>query len=304
MELSILTRLKITAVLALGVVVIGIFAWPLVRPSDGIGAVTVFGGGINPLDLVIVVVLALLVGFLAYFISWPYGREIGILAVPAGLCVWALRSGDMAGLLQLNPLVQQRQNVYSTLRWEGLFWLGIIGVSFAGVLLAQRIIPAQCKKTVDTKAGKFNFNKYVNIVISVLGSGLVAQFCISMLAKDTTMYDEQLGAVLGQPAVGQICFAVVVAFLAAAFVVKRLLNSSYIWPVVATAVLCFLAMSAAGRTALLQHLVENWPASFHARAVFSILPVQLVAFGTLGSVIGYWLGVRYDYWKQHKIANG
>jgi len=300
MELSVLTRLKITAVLALGVVVIGILAWPMVRPSDGFGAITALGGAINFAEAVILVFLALLVGLVAYFLSWPYGRQIGILAVPAGLCIWAARSGEMAWLLQLNPLMQQRQSVYNTLRWEALFWLGVIAVGFTGVILAQRMVSADRQETADTKAVKFGLNKYLNAVISVFASVLIAQICISLLVKDTVMPDEKLGVVLGQPAVGQICLAVLVAFAAAAFVVKRLLNSSYVWPVVATAVLGFAAMSAAGRSNLVQHLVENWPASFHARAVFAVLPLQMVAFGTLGSVIGFWLAVRYGYWKKYK----
>jgi len=300
MELSFLTKLRITAVLALGIFVVGILAWPMVRPGGGLEAVTALGGAINPAEAVVLIFLALLVGLTAYFLSWPYGRQIGILAVPAGLSIWAARGGEIARILHLNPLVQQRQSVYHTLRWEGFFWLAVIAAGFSGVLLAQRMVSASKQETADIKAVKLGLNKYLNAVISVFASVLIAQICISLLAKDTVMPDEKLGEVLGQPAVGQICLAVLVAFAVAAYVVKRLLNSSYIWPAVATAALSFAAMSAAGRSNLLQYLVENWPASFYARAVFAILPLQMVAFGTLGSVVGFWLAVRYGYWKKYK----
>ncbi len=303
MELSVLTKLRITAVIALGVVVIGILAWPMVWPGDVFRAVTIFGGGISFGEALILMILALVVGFAAYFLSWPYGWEIGILAVPAGLCTWAVRSGDMAGLLRMNPLAKQRLIVYSTLRWEGFFWLGIIAVGFAGVLLARAMVSVKPVEISKQAAGWFASNKYLNAAISVFGSILIAQFCINLLARDVSMPDARLGRVLGQPAVSQICFAVLVSFGVAAFVMKKFLNSSYLWPAAGTAVLSFAAMSVAGKTGLVERLVESWPASFHAKAVFAVLPVQLVAFGTFGSIVGFWLAVRYDYWKKYKSVS-
>jgi hypothetical protein len=303
MELSVLTKLRITAVIALGVVVIGILAWPMVRPGDVFGAVTVFGGDIGFGEALILFFLALVIGLIAYFLAWPYGWEIGVLAVPAGLCTWAARSGDMAGLLRMNPLAEQRLVVYDTLRWEGFFWLGIIAAGFAGVLLARAIVSAKPLEIPKQANGRLGLNKYLNIAISLLGSVLIAQFCINLLARDVTLPDARLGRVLGQPAVSQICFAALVSFGAAAFVMKKFLNSSYLWPSAGTAVLSFIAMIVAGKTALVERLVRNWPASFHARAVYAVLPVQLVAFGTLGAIIGFWLAVRYDYWKKYRSVS-
>jgi hypothetical protein len=304
MELSIITRLKITAVLLLGILVIGILAWPLVRPGDGFGTVTSFSGDISLFDIVILALLAFIVGLAAYFVSWPHGREIGILAVPAGLCIWAGRSGEMAQLLRHNLSMLQRRSVYSALRWEGFFWLAIVAVGFAGVVLAQKIVPAKPRVSFESESDKFHTKKkYLYTVTSILSSIVVAQICISLLARNTTMFDEELGVVLGQPVVAQICFAVLIAFGFAAFLSKLLLNANYIWPALGTALLNLSVMTAAGRLCIVKSLVDNWPASFHAEAVSSILPVQLVAFGTLGSVIGFWLAIRYKYWKKHKNLN-
>jgi hypothetical protein len=49
----------------------------------------------------------------------------------------------------------------------------------------------------------------------------------------------------------------------------------------------------------LQQLVEHYPLVFFSSTVISILPVQMVAFGVLGSITGYWLAVRYYYWRKH-----
>ncbi len=106
---------------------------------------------------------------------------------------------------------------------------------------------------------------------------------------------------MAQPTVGQIVFAVLVSFGLAAFVVKRFLHASYIWPTIASALVTAFAISIYVKKDVLQYLVQNWPAAFFSNAVISILPVQMVAFGTLGSIIGYWAAVRYDYWRKHEM---
>jgi len=77
---------------------------------------------------------------MGYFLSWPYGREIGILAVPAGLSLWAVKTGSIASLIQMNPTVNQRQAIFAAFKWEGLFWLALVAVGFVGVLTAQAMV--------------------------------------------------------------------------------------------------------------------------------------------------------------------
>jgi hypothetical protein len=103
---------------------------------------------------------------------------------------------------------------------------------------------------------------------------------------------------VAQPAIGQVVFAVLVSFGLAAFAVKKYLNVSYIWPTIASALVTAFAVSAYGRQ--VQHLAQQWPATFFSNSVVSILPVQMVAFGTLGSIAGYWMAVRFDYWRKHE----
>ena len=298
MELSWLMRLRIAAAVATGVILIGILAWPIATPSGPLGAgmhSAISLGGARTL-----VVLALLAGFIAYFLSWPYGREIGILAVPSGLAVWAVRSGNMAGLIQLNPTLAQRQDLFAAIRWEPIFWLAIVAVGFAGVMIGQKISrPKTQPKKMQEKANPKS-NIYLNAILALVFSVLIAQFCIRIFAQDVKISDGRFGSVVAQPATGQITFAVLVSFGLAAFIVTRLLNAGYIWPIIASAlVTAFVNITYVSQDAL-QHLVGNWPAVFFSNAVTSILPVQMVAFGTLGSIAGYWLAVRSKYWRKHE----
>ena len=288
MELSWLMKLRIAAVVAIGVVLIGILAWPLAAPSDPLGPVRL--SNISLGSATTLVLLAFLVGFIACFVSWPYGREIGILAVPCGLGIWAVRSGSMAQLIQLNPTLPQRQTLFTALKWEPFFWLLIVAAGFAGVLLGQKIWPKSEAAKIQTDSNH-KTNKYLNVIIALVGSGFIIQLCIKILAQDImTSYN----AHVAQPAFGQIVFAILVSFGFTAFIVKKFLNISYIWPIIAGALVTTLTITTYAKQDVLQHFVGRYPATFFPNVVISILPVQMVAFGTLGSIAGYWLAVRYS----------
>jgi len=292
-------RLRIAASVATGAILIDILAWPLAAPPEPFGAVSLIAGTISFGGTITLAALAFLAGLIAYFLSWPYGREIGILAAPSGLAIWAVRCGSMTSLVRINPTVAQRQALFATLKWEPVFWLAIVAAGFAGVLVGQKILRPKPEPGKTQEKSNSKSNIYLNAAIALIGSVLIAQFCISILAQDVRIFDNKLGSVLAQPAVGQIVFAVLVSFGIAAFVVKKFLNVSYICPTVASALVTAFAVSAYVKQDVLQHLIQHWPAVFFSNAVTSILPVQMVAFGSLGSIAGYWLAVRYNYWRKH-----
>jgi hypothetical protein len=286
MELSWPMKLRIAAAATIGVLLIGILAWPFAEPFSAVKAMGSRGA-------VVLVVLAFVAGFIGYFVSWPFGREIGILAVPFGLAIWAVRSGSMAGLIQLNPTVAQRQALVASLRLEPFFWLIIVAAGFAGVLLGRKVCSSKNIEQTQEKS-KSGPGKYLNAILALVCSGFIAQFCIRIFAQDV-----RLGSVVAQPAVGQVVFAVLVSFGCAAFVAKKFLNVSYIWPSIASAfVTAFMATLYAREV---PYIVQNWPAAFFPNSVISVLPVQMVAFGTLGSIAGYWMAIRYEYWRKHEI---
>ncbi len=291
MELSWPMKLRIAAAATIGVLLIGILAWPMAEPFSGVAAMSFR-------NAVVLVVLAFAAGFIGYFVSWPFGREIGILAVPSGLVIWAVRSGSMAGLIQLNPTAAQRQALVASLKWEPFFWLIIVAAGFTGVLLGRKICSSKNLEQTQEKS-KSGPGKYLNAILALVCSGLIAQFCIRIVAQDVRVLDNTLGSVIAQPAVGQVVFAVLVSFGCAAFVAKKFFNVSYICPSIASAFVTAFMATVYAREA--PYLVQNWPAAFFSNSVISVLPVQMVAFGTLGSVAGYWMAIRYEYWRKHEI---
>ncbi|MHC4646115.1 MAG: hypothetical protein ACYTBJ_11475, partial [Planctomycetota bacterium] len=216
----------------------------------------------------------------------------------AGLAVWALRTGSMTDLLKLNPSLDQRQALFASLMWEPLFWLAIVACGYVGTQVAQRasVKPntAQSDKKAEPKA-----STYINATAALIGSVLIALICIRLFAQDFSFSDRQLGSVAAQPAGPQIAFGVFVSFGIAAFVVKKFLDSSYIWPVLASALITGLANTLYLKQYVISTLQQNWPPVFFSNPALSILPLQMVAFGTLGSVAGYWMAVRYIDWRKH-----
>lgn len=295
-------KLRIAAAAAVGFVLLGILGWPLAESAEPFGLVSAFADGIgfgDILTLAPLVGLALLAGFTGYFLSWPYGREIGILAAPFGLAVLALRSDSVAYLMQLSPTIAQRQALLAALKWEPVFWLIVVAAGFAGVLVGRKISQPKARPVEAEERTNSKSTVYLNAVIVLVGSVLIAQFCIRIFAKDVQLPDKVLGAVVAQPDVKQIAFAVLVSFGIAAFVVKKFLNAGYVWPIVSSALVTGFVNAAYLKQNVLEHLIHKWPEVFFPHAAASILPVQMVAFGTLGSIAGYWLAVRYNYWRKH-----
>jgi len=298
MELTWINKLRIAAIATLGIVVIGILSWPLAAPPDPL--MPVRASGISLPGTLLLLALAFGIGFAGYFIAWPHGREIGILGVPLGLTTWAVRSGSMQTLTQVYEKAPERMALVHSLRFEPIYWLLLVAAGFAGVLVAQRLRPgstptASADDRANSRTGE---NTYVNGAIALLATILISLFFLGIFTRNLAVSRH----VAAQPDGGQIVFGVIATFAVAAFVVKRFLDLSYVLPAVASSLVLILAQVAYYRAGTIQRFAETHPATFFPHSIFAVLPIQLVALGTLGSVLGYWIAVRYDYWKNHETG--
>lgn len=291
-------KLRIAAAAAVGVVVIGVLAWPWAQPAEPFQAVRMSNLGAG--GAAALLALAFAVGLVGYFVSWPHGREIGIFAVPAGLAIWAARTGSMASQIQMSPAVGQRQALLDGLKWEPIFWLAVVAVGFAGVFCGHKIRPAPaCAQPKETP--KPTPALCLNAAVALIASVLIAVLTLGRLAQDITMTNGKLGSVMAQPVTGQMIFGLIVAFGLAGFIVKHFLGAGYIWPIIASGLVTPFAITTYAKYDAINYLAQNWPAVFFSNAAISILPVQIVAFGTIGAIAGYWMGIRYDFWRKHEI---
>ena len=301
MELSYLMRIRIAAAMAIGILSVGLVGWHLVGPADPEAAFVLGTTSIGIIEIGACALLAFLAGLAAFFVSAPYGRHIGPVAVPAGLGIWGLRTAPMAALLQTCSTTAQRNAIYRSLAYEGFLWLGIIVCGLAAVYIAERMAGKKPAAADNDKTHMSLPYKYLQIPSAVIFSAIIAYVCMGMLAQDVKMADTNLGWVIGQPAVGQIAFAVIVAFGLGGFFSKAVLGAHYIWPTVSTAIVSLYIMVTCASDKNAAALTSNWPAAFFTNSSAAILPIQIVAFGALGALSGYWLGMRYLYWRKHRI---
>jgi hypothetical protein len=90
------------------------------------------------------------------------------------------------------------------------------------------------------------------------------------------------------------------SFAVAAFVVKKFLDVDYIIPAISTAIVTAVVTMVYTKPKVLQHMADRWAGAFFPNAGAAVLPVQMVAFGALGAVAGYWIAVRFDWSRSHE----
>lgn len=296
MELSWRTRLRVMLVLGLGMVVIGLWAWPWVAPNDPMGLVR--ASNMSLANQVLLLVVAALLGFVCYHLAWPYGYEVGVLAAPAGLAVWASRSGSVISLMQAFPTAEHRDAVFAGLRWDAFYWLLVVFAGLGGVYLAKKFRPSPALPIKEAYATP-RLPASIGPVAAVLISLLVTQFLLNGFAQDVRVTGDMIAS---QPVMRQALFATMIAFAGAAYVVRHFLHLSYTWPLLSAGLLYWVGTIVHTRASVLADFAEQYPAVCLSNALLGILPIQLVAFGSFGAVMGYWLSVRYRYWRNHECS--
>jgi uncharacterized membrane protein len=287
-------KIRTLAVALLGMVVLGLWAWPIVAPAEPFGIVSMP----DLTGALILMILALATGFVGYFLTWPHGVHMGVIAVPAGMAVWAVRSGVMADKFVGTTGAVQRADFLQSLLPEPFFWLLIAAVGLAGVFLGRFVLAPAAPAQINHNKPRFKLNNPANDAVAVIASAVIAFVAVTLLAQNVKFADDKVGYVTAQPSTGQIGFAVFVAFALASFVTKEFLGAPYFWPAAATALVSAFGLAFYDRSWIMEHMAANWPANFFASPHSSILPIQMVSFGTLGAVAGFWLAQSFEVWRS------
>ena len=294
MELSWLSKLRITVVMALGAMVIGVGCWSMAAPDDPMGIVRL--SNLSFVQGLFLSVLALGLGFVGYFLGWPYGSEIGLLAVPSGLAIWGLRSGTISRLMAATATLDQRHALLNGLRWESLYWLALVFMGVAGVRIARRRCP-QPELPILKALPSFKAPNRLHYATGLLASLVIGYFLTCAFTEDIRLSSQ---AAVCQPPARQIVFGLIAAFGFTAFAAKTGFHLSYLWPMVTTGLMFPVSTAINGRASdgMTTHA---YPASCLPSAVLTALPIQIVAFGSIGAILGYWAAIRCRYWRLNEL---
>jgi len=299
MELTWPMKIRLAAVIAVGILGIGALGFNLVSPDQPMGMVVCPG----PVNIILLTIMSFAAGLVCYFISQPWGFHIGMIATPIGMSVWAFRNGTMATAMQATASYQQRYDIYQSLQFQSLCWIVIVLAGFAGVYLAHIINPKTDKSPIPQKTSKINTSAIINSLLAIAATVMITFIIIRIFACDVLYNDSNtpvINKVFAQPAKGQIFFAVALSFGLAAYLAKQYMNAGYIGPCLASALVTFASIKLYVNKDVIEQMTQYWPPTFFTSVLLSITPLEMVAFGCLGAITGYWLAVRYHYWKTHQ----
>jgi hypothetical protein len=283
--------------MTLGAVVIGIFDWSAVKPNDPAGLVSLHNLSVIQGGLLLIV--AAILGFIGYFLAWPYGCQIGLLAAPSGLAIWALRSASMSKTLALIPEAQARHDLFASMRFESLYWLAVVYAGWAGVQLARRLRPNPTLPILQTlPKPKAVPGLYYGLAILI--SLVVGQFLLGVFAQDIPLRQNH-GTALTQPPAAQLVFGIFMAFGVAAFIVGHFLRLNYHCVMPAMALTYLFSVMSFAKVQIFESVALSYPSLCLPSTVLYALPIHIVSFGTLGAILGHWASVRYHYWRIHEL---
>jgi hypothetical protein len=294
-----LLRVRIIAAMSTGALIVAAAGYPLVKPEDPLGAISLFTGEISIFHGAILILLGFLAGVAGTLICYPFGRFLGPLSAPAGVATLAVTSGNLSQILLTNDTFQQRNAMYSSLRWELLFWLGICAAGYLGVLLTTRILGAKTIIAEQSVKIEKKANYWTNCGIAAVAAAAIVYFTIGIFAQDIPQFDENLGTVVGHPGHRQIVFGVFVSVALAGFVAKHLLKVHYIPVILGAAAIYIGTYTKFIGSDTLAYMVKTWPVYFFTNSIYAILPIQFAPFSVLGAITGFWISIFLNHKPKH-----
>ncbi len=292
-DIPALVKIKVLFAISIATATIGFVGWMLIStPSPQEPLSLVFG----TLPFKRLLLFSLIVFLTAIFLNLTFGnksQEFAFGGAVLALSICAVRSGLLTVHIDYTKSPIEIHNIYQSLAWEGFVWLGIVLVAFVGANINVRVSTLR-KIWLQTNKTNITISFVASVVIAILGVNLLALGARVIVAKDVF-------SVVRQAYTGQICFGVLVSFGLATYLSRHFLKVHYIVPIIASGLVVFITMLFASNTSNIEYLLANFPPSFLLKPSAGILPVQMVAFGSIGSVVGFWLSYAHEEWQRENL---
>lgn len=294
-----LLRVRIIAALSVGGLIVGAAGYPLVRPDDPLGAISLFTQQTSLVDGAVLILLGFVAGAVATAVCYPVGSAVAPIAAPGGAAVLAVSGGSLRQLLLTHSAFEQRNALYASLRWELLFWVGICAAGYLGVLLASKLlktgpIPIETQSKLDKKPAS-----YLNWTLAAGAAAFIVYLTIGIFVQDIRQIDTRFDSVVGHPGPRQIAFGVFVSVGLAGFAAKQFIQVHFIPVILGASALYLGVFTRFIGSEDLQYMVSRHPIDFFPKSIYAILPVQFGAFAALGAIAGYWIAIYLKNRPEH-----
>lgn len=291
-------RLRALAALALTAGTFCTVGWmAMQRPDDPLGAVSLAGHGRWAAALLAGLALAVVIAPIAEIVAGGRLEHFGLFAAGFGLAAVSVRGGTMKDLLLARALsgASERGDLYTTLVAEVLAWSVVIGLAAASSRAVLRWLRSEGgggagrgeaasrprvdgvhrRKPGETPEATWFRDGVPALVISVA----VALVLIGITAASSAV---------GPIQTGQVFFSVGLAFFGAAWVTTQTFpRASFGWVAA--------AIPAAAVVGYVWAALHSMPAGYSgvasvpSHAFARALPIEFVAVGIQGAVIGWWM---------------
>jgi len=312
MKLSLSIKIRIVLIIGISMLLFATLGWSFAQPSDPTGALTLVNHH-QPLRLAFfTIILALTTTALALLIAGKYAGYLAPLAVPAGLSAWSVQTTSIKALFPEHfSAVGFYPLIGDVIFWAFLVMLGHLTTTF----YVQRklslnnqngppIIPLLFITNPPHKPHpriKPPILRIAGVVLTCLIALLLLKIFVQTGTAMIMLNNQKLIPVATSPVLGQIIFAVGVAFLLATFAAHQLFGGPiriYLLTPPIVAIFAYLCIS---QSSVLKILITSTSAPFIPVYLrFSlILPVQYVAVGSLAVFAGFWLSINTLYLRNH-----
>lgn len=266
----------------------------LVQPSGHEGVVSVV---FHPQPLRVLgvsVVLAFAGAVFGILMDRRHYREFGLIAIASGFTAWAMKTGLMDQLLLRHPVSAERATLFYRLIADGIIWLAIGAAGYLGAVSLARFVK-WTTPTVDSEAStpsrkQENSSSLLRKGLAVGFVFLISLFLLKLLVRSNPAASVGLDSIAASRGadIGQIVFALFTAFYLAAWSAGSFFSVSVRILLAGPPIVATVSYLLASRYIVSQSLLEQSLLFLNPAVIFAvILPIQFVAIGSLGVIVGY-----------------
>ncbi len=303
MENQLIIKLKIASIALVGLMM-GYVTYPLIKPVIADDVISIVMHDRSVLIFIVGLILSVISGGIAGFISKMHGRNYALLAVPLFLICWAYHSGSIEGPVRLLESPEQKAGLFYKLLFDTILWSLMLA---SGYLIACIINKHQPESGLKDNSAKSNSDKgtknsnstLINNGICVGLSAIIAVFIIRFLCQSNVGWIQGLQGmpeyeVKTVPAIAQGVSSVFLAFFISSYVIKQFALKFFrgisVEYLLITPLVVGVILYAYGAFQVVPGEILNQSPGFvlSSHAFYYILPVHLISIGSIAVIAGYY----------------